>query len=236
MSGAFSQRDVGVLARIAGQIAHGIRGSLRFDAARRASGTEAPGLLVLDAGDEIELLTSPARPLLASLTNGANVLEQGKLPSAVLALASFLRSQDAANAGGGSVVTVPGRAGWVTLHGSKPDPAADRIAIVIEPALGTTRGNASPRGPRSDPSRARGCDPACPRPHEPGNRRGPGLSAHTVQDHTKSLFEKLGVGSRQEFVARVFSPSTCRRSSGKRHSPRTGASRRDSPTVAVRGS
>jgi len=30
------------------------------------------------------------------------------------------------------------------------------------------------------------------------------VSPHTVEDHVKNLYEKLGVASRQEFVARVF--------------------------------
>ena len=202
-SGAFTARDIDALARIVGPIAHGIRGSLRFDAARRASGPEAPGLLVLGARDEIELLTAPARPLLASLGREDQTLETG-LPAAVLALASFLRREDAIRATGGSVVTVPGRAGWVTLHGSKPDPTADRIAIVIEAAS----------GPRSATLRLE-AHGATPREREVATLLARGLtnaeiadalflSAHTVQDHTKSLFEKLGVGTRQELVARVF--------------------------------
>ena len=30
------------------------------------------------------------------------------------------------------------------------------------------------------------------------------LDPHTVEDHTKSLYDKVGVASRQELVARVF--------------------------------
>jgi DNA-binding CsgD family transcriptional regulator len=200
-SGAFSQRDIDALARIVGPIAQGIRGSLRFDAARRATGAEAPGLLVLDAGDEVELLTSPAAPLLGSLSNSSR---DDALPAAVLALASFLRSQDGSKANGGSVVTVPGREGWVTLHGSKPDPAGDRIAIVIEAASGPRSATlrleahgATPREREVATLLARGLT-------NPEIAEALSLSAHTVQDHTKSLFEKVGVGSRQELVARVF--------------------------------
>ena len=98
--------------------------------------------------------------------------------------------------------TRPG--GWVTLHGSKPDPAADRIAIVIEPASGTRAATlrleahgATPREREVATLLARGLT-------NPEIAEALCLSAHTVQDHTKSLFEKLGVGSRQEFVARVF--------------------------------
>ena len=200
-SGAFSQRDIDALARIVGPIAQGIRGSLRFDAARRATGAEAPGLLVLDAGDEVELLTLPAGPLLGSLSNSSR---DDALPAAVLALASFLRGQDGSKANGGSVVTVPGREGWVTLHGSKPDPAGDRIAIVIEAASGPRSATlrleahgATPREREVATLLARGLT-------NPEIAEALSLSAHTVQDHTKSLFEKVGVGSRQELVARVF--------------------------------
>ena len=203
-SGPFAQADLDALARVAGPIAQGIRGSLRFDAARRESGTEAPGLVVLDAAGEPELVTPPARALIAAISSEALSYGQGELPAAVTALASFVRANRDVAETGGNVVTVPGREGWVTLHASKPDPTGDRVAIVIEPALGARSATvrleahgATGREREVATLLARGLT-------NPEIAEALVLSPHTVQDHIKSLFEKLGVGSRQELVARVF--------------------------------
>lgn len=202
-SGAFSDRDAEALAQLVPAIAEGIRGSLRFDAARRVAGPEAPGLVVLDARGEVELVTPPALPMLAAIGAPGIAPEEGELPSAVHALAAFVREQSPA-AEGGNVVTVPGRDGLVTLHASRPDPAGDRIAIVIEAA----------RGPRAATVRLEAAG-ATAREREVATLIARGLtnpeiaetlvlSPHTVGDHVKSLFEKLDVSSRQELVARVF--------------------------------
>jgi hypothetical protein len=58
-SGPFQQQDADALAAITGAVARGIRTSLRFDAARRINGLEAPGLVVLGPGDEVEMITPP---------------------------------------------------------------------------------------------------------------------------------------------------------------------------------
>jgi DNA-binding CsgD family transcriptional regulator len=202
-SGAFTPADVEALARVTGPIAEGIRGSLRFEAARRGSGSEAPGLIVLDAAGEVELLTPPARPLIASISNDYLTVEEGELPASIVSLASFVRAQ-APGGESNNVVTIPGRDGWVTLHASRPDPAGDRVAIVIETAS----------GPRSATLRLE-AHGATAREREVATLIARGLtnpeiaaalvlSPHTVQDHVKSLFEKVDVGSRQELVARVF--------------------------------
>jgi DNA-binding CsgD family transcriptional regulator len=202
-SGAFSQRDADALGQLVPAIAEGIRGALRFDAARRIAGTEAPGLVVLDPAGEVELVTPPALPLLAAIGAHGTVPEEGQMPSPVIALAAFVREQPA-GAAGGNVVTVPGRDGLVTLHASKPDPAGARVAIVIEAA----------RGPRAATVRLE-AHGATAREREVATLISCGLtnpeiadalvlSPHTVNDHVKSLFEKLDVASRQELVARVF--------------------------------
>ena len=203
-SGAFTQRDADVLARVAGAVAHGIRASLRFDAARRATGSDAPGLIVVDADNAVELITAPARPLLEALASDGLDYTDGALPASVNAVASFARAAASRSDPAANAVTVPSPIGWITLHASLAGAPDGRVAIVIERAS----------GPQSATLRLE-VHGVTAREREVATllARGLGngeiatalvLSPHTVGDHIKSLFEKLDVGSRQELVARVF--------------------------------
>jgi DNA-binding CsgD family transcriptional regulator len=204
-SGPFQQRDADALAAVTGAIARGIRASLRFDAARRVDGVDAPGLIVLGPGDDVELVTPPARELLAAIGSSAAAYGEDRVPASVLSLASFVRDAPQAAQGGSNVVTVPGNDGWVTLHASLPDPAGDRrVVIVIERASAA----------RSATVRLEAFG-ATAREREIATLLARGLSRtemadalvlspHTVEDHVKSLYDKVGVASRQELVARMF--------------------------------
>jgi DNA-binding CsgD family transcriptional regulator len=193
----FAERDAAVLAKVTGAIAQGIRASLRFDAARRADGAAPPGMVVLDGHDEVELITPPAAELFDAMR--ARAADPRQVPSAVLSLARFARR------GGGQVVTVPSALGWLTLHASLPDgEPSGRVAIVLERAVSPQSAilrlevhGASVREREVATLLARGL--ATPEIAETLV-----LSPHTVQDHVKSLFEKVGVSSRQELVGRVF--------------------------------
>ena len=204
-SGPFEQRDVDALAAAAGAIARGIRASLRFDAARRGTGVDAPGLVVLGPQDDVELITPPARELLASLRPDGPDYADDAIATPVLALASFVRGAPEAGQGGSNVVTVPGSDGWITLHASLPGPPGDgRIAVVLERAGGARSATvrleafgATAREREVATLLARGLSRA-------ELAEALVLSPHTVEDHVKSLYEKLGVASRQELVARVF--------------------------------
>jgi len=204
-SGPFEPRDADALADVVSAVARGIRASLRFDAARRVTGIDAPGLVVLGPRDEVELITPPARELLASMRSDRPAYTDDAVATPVLALASFIRGAPAAGQGGSNVVTVPGSDGWITLHASLPGPPGDRrVAVVLERASGARSATvrleafgATAREREVATLLARGLSRA-------DMAETLVLSPHTVEDHVKSLYDKLGVASRQELVARVF--------------------------------
>jgi hypothetical protein len=88
---------------------------LGFDAARRADSEAGPGLVVLGARDEVELIPGPARELLDQMRSPALVESDDTAPVAVRAVAASARAGMTALA-----VTVPGRSGWISLHASLP--------------------------------------------------------------------------------------------------------------------
>ena len=201
-SGAFDAKDEAALAAVTGTIAHGIRNSLRFQAARRATGTESPGLVMLGPGNDVEFISAPARELLADL-RGNQAGTENDVPASIFSLANFIRVADPREAIPQSSVTVPGTSGWFVLHASREDEHG-AVAVVIEPAS----------GPRSATLRLE-AHGVTAREREIATliARGYGnneiaeelvLSPHTVQDYVKNIFGKLGVNSRRELVASVF--------------------------------
>ena len=194
----FTEQDVAALARITTTVADGIRTSLRFDAARRGAASTGPGMIVLGPRDEIELITEPARELLSEIRSSPVGAVQ--IPSALLALAASIRAGSDATA-----VAVPGASGWMTLHASMPEGrATERVAVVIDRAAGPESASlrletygVTAREREVATLLAQGCSNA-------EIAATMVLSPYTVQDHIKNLFEKTGVSSRRELVARIF--------------------------------
>ncbi len=202
-SGDFGAGDVKALSAVTSAIADGIRTSLRFDAARRPDEPGAPGMVVVNGANQVELMTAPARGLLDALSSAAR--SGDSVPSPVSALANFARRRAAAGDPQPDVVAVPTPSGWITLHASLPEGrGSGQVAIVLERAA----------SPQTTAMRLE-VEGVTPREREIARLLAQGrsnaeiaealvLSPYTVQDHIKSLFEKTQVSSRQELVARVF--------------------------------
>jgi DNA-binding NarL/FixJ family response regulator len=198
----FAVADAAALARVSAPIADGLRTSLRFDAARREHDAAAPGMVVLSRTGELELITPPAQELLAALRTPALAAREETVPTAVAALAAHARRAARDGRAQPEVVALPSGLGWITLHASLPGDG--RVAIVLERSA-SERATALRLETYGVTEREREVAVLLAQGRtNPEIAQALVVSPYTVQDHVKSLFEKTGVGSRQELVARVF--------------------------------
>ena len=201
----FTRADADVLAHVAGAIADGIRTALRFEAARRPEDPSAPGLVVLDAAGEVRLVTGPARALMAALRGPGLEGADERPPGALLAAAAYARRAAREGRADPGAVAIPTASGYVTVHAALPEGhAGGDVALVLErapspqaTALRLEAHGVTEREREVAALLARGLTNVAIAERLV-------LSPYTVQDHIRSLFEKTGVGSRQELVARVF--------------------------------
>ncbi len=202
----FTRPEVDRVAAVTPVLAAALRARFAL-AAPAASPQRGPALVILDKAGDIRSITAEAKQRLAELTRGsATGMEPVPEPVYVVAArARAARAGRAAEPAYAQVRTVS--QGWLHLHATcldEPDAAADSVAVVITPAQPPDLMPLLALGYRLTQREqdvlqflARGMSTA-------EMTQQLGISPHTVRDHIKSLFGKVGVSSRAELVARIF--------------------------------
>jgi len=202
----FDDTELAFVRRVAPSLAEGARRALLVGEATDPEGPDAPGLLVLSQEGEVESATPGVERWLRSLPDGD--WDAGRLPSAVRAVAgrALRTAQHPDEPGQVAVSRVLSQAGiWVVLHGaSLVSAGAHRVAVIVEPAhpariapLLMSAYGLTEREQEVTRLVLQGNSTA-----EIAERLV--VSAHTVQQHLKSVFDKTGVRSRRDLVGKVF--------------------------------
>ena len=201
----FTPAEVRLIGRLAASLGNGFRLSLA------APGTEeiaaiAPGVVVLHPDHTLAAITGEAERLLADIADHSS--RAGRLPAAVYSAAACLQSIDRGTASPDASPTVRVRTmngGWLLVHATHLHGTVDDdIAVIIEAAhpsrtapLVLSSLGLTPREAevallvlRGASTKAIGAELH--------------LSAYTVKDHLKSIFDKAGVRSRRDLVAQVL--------------------------------
>ena len=202
----FTAAEADLMRRLAPHIAHALRQAVLLHRPV-PDGERRPGVVLLDERMELVLLdermelvasTPEADALLPLIGYGSTRLP---LPVGVYSVAAALATADRLP----SLRVRAATGGWLSLHASKlSSPTETRVAVVIEPAepqstlgvllaaygLTARELDVARHVLRGDSTRA-----IANTLH---------ISAHTVQDHLKSVFDKVGVRSRRDLVGRLL--------------------------------
>ena len=202
--GTFEESDATLVAELGGLVAHGIRRAILRTAATDDRASEPPGLIVLRGDDSIESITPAAAGWLAEIFDSSAVSEA--VPLTVVSVANKARRSARGMSDEVASVRLPTRSGgWLRMDASPlDDRARGRVAVIIsaarDPELAGLIAQAYGLSARErDVTRLVLHGRST---HEIA--AGLHVSPYTVQDHLKSIFEKVGVRSRRELVAQLF--------------------------------
>ena len=202
----FTIADARFLSDLIPHLAAGLRRCAVAESASGASGDEGPGVFTVAPDWTIGAATPAAQRWLAELAEGETI-HVGGLPVPVYAVVEQLHGSCSQELERGVVpsVRVRTRSGrWLTLHGSFLSGNQSAAAVIIEPS---DRHDLAPliiaaygltvREGQVTQDLLRGAPTKDIATHL-------GISAHTVNDHIKSVFDKTGSRSRGDLLGRVF--------------------------------
>lgn len=202
----FSEKDVALLASLSVVIAAGARRALVSTIAAEAmADTIGPGVVTFDADGNVEALTPAATEWIRLLTEDPPPETPGesKVLQAVAARARTATSGDPLQTAARARLRAADGT-WLLLYGSRLSGGDDRTVVVIQQAspsevapLVALAYGLTPR----EVDVTRMCLAGLATKEIAAQLH---LSAYTVQDHLKAIFEKTGVRSRGELVGQVF--------------------------------
>ncbi len=198
----FTEEEVRWVASISTHLGHGVRTALSL-APQGPLELRSPGMLVLSADGTVEAATGEAERWLGTID--APACCDGMLPPPISAVAVQAQANAAGVVGRPARVRVQMRGGgWLLIHADvlrQAGDAAAKVAVVLEPA---DRAELVPL--------LLALHGLTDREREVAELLVSGLSTdevaarlvisrHTVRDHVKSIFAKVGVTSRPELTA-----------------------------------
>jgi DNA-binding CsgD family transcriptional regulator len=201
----FDSDDFAFVEAISPLLAAGARRGLLMGEVTDPEGPEAPGLLVLGEDWAIESVTPGVERWLQELPGGEH---SSRLPPAVLSVAGQAKRSAASTSTPGEIAfaRVLSNAGrWILLHGATlVSDLSLRVAVIVEVAH-----------PARIAPLLMAAYQLTDREQEVTRLVLQGrsttdishnlfISAHTVQQHLKNVFEKTGVSSRRDLVGKIF--------------------------------
>lgn len=201
----FEQHELTVLRRVAPRLAEGLRRSLAVFATSPATPMlEGPGIVILNDDLSIASTNAPAERWLDALDDGTTSAAL-PLPVAIYATAMLI----SVNAGGEAAVATnrlrTASGAWLSVQASRLNgPTGSQIAIVLESATPAQLSSLILSAHGLTPSQSRVAELVLQGRSTREIVSELKISAHTVQEHLGVTFERFGIGSRRELVAKLL--------------------------------
>lgn len=200
----FEPREAALISTLGPLLAHGIRRAILRTAVTHQIDTDAAGLILLAADDSLESITPTARRWLGELEDATAA--STPVPLIVTSVAHRARAGVSDITAELASSLVPRRSGgWLRIDASLLDADPDgRVAVILHPArepevasviVAAYGLSAREREVTRLVLQGRSTE-------EIANQMY--VSAYTVQDHLKAIFDKVGVRSRRALVAELF--------------------------------
>jgi DNA-binding CsgD family transcriptional regulator len=206
----FDAREAELVASLSKPLAEAVREHARPAAPEPQPAGHGPGLIVFSPAGEVLSVNDDARAWLEELPHDTDADDAFAVPLPMVVAATLMRARAIAHERehGSARARLRSRSGrWLVCHASclrDAEGAVADTALVIEPATGS---DISPLVIAAYELSAREQEVThlIARGYSTGEIAGRlHLSVHTVRDYVKAIFEKVGVSSRGELVAKVF--------------------------------